>query len=154
MIDENNLSAPQVEWCLRTKKIFLLKDQLRQFNRQLKTSFGTSFKLDLDVYTNPNEAALYTLHFRQKIVPNVNSPYSMHLRFKESNIHLARLDVDGFHKNPDGSYVRGRGHMHIYTPSTNRHDAFALELDHQYFSDVDDVYNTWREFLLWLNIEV
>lgn len=66
MIDENNLSAPQVEWCLRTKKTVLLKDQLRQFNGQLKTNFGTSFKLDLDVYINPNEAALYTLHFRQK----------------------------------------------------------------------------------------
>lgn len=76
----------------------------------------------------------------------------MHLRFAKSNIQFVRLDVDGFHLNPDGHYVRGESHIHYYTPNYRKHDAFAFELPDKVFHNIHDVYQTWSEFLNFVNV--
>ena len=96
------------------------------------------------------EGIEYKLHRYRH--PYEKDRYSIHLRFKENNEHLLRLDVNnGTHRNPDGTIIQ-QNHIHIYTDSEFAKDAFAYELPTD-FSDLESIFSAFEQFLLYTNIQ-
>lgn len=78
--------------------------------------------------------------------------FSIHLRFKETNAHLIRLDIkNGRHRNPDGTII-GQNHIHIYTDSNYAKDAFAYPLPTE-FTDLESIFEALEQFLSYTNIQ-
>ena len=60
--------------------------------------------------------------------PIDNSRFSLHIRFKDTNEHLIRIDINnGSHLNPDKTRV-AQNHMHIYHYDENKVDDKVIKL--------------------------
>lgn len=79
--------------------------------------------------------------------------YTIHLRFKISNEHLVRLDINGKHRNPDERRARTYSHLHVYTNRYVRHDRVAVAIDPTVFTDVGSIVVTLEQFAQLVNIE-
>jgi len=66
----------------------------------------------------------------------------LHLRTKDRNIGLVRLDAAPFHTNPDGTELRNQPHLHIYREGHEL--AFAEPVD---WYDVSNPLRTFERFL-------
>ncbi|UNC22152.1 DUF6978 family protein [Latilactobacillus sakei] len=77
--------------------------------------------------------------------------YSIHLRFKNSNEHLARLDINGRHKNPGEKVARRYNHLHIYSNRYAKRDRIAIAVDPHEFPNVQSIVNTFNDFLKKVN---
>ncbi|MGM0145318.1 hypothetical protein IGJ94_001880 [Enterococcus sp. AZ153] len=78
--------------------------------------------------------------------------FSIHLRFKETNDHLIRIDINnGSHRNPDGEII-SNNHIHIYKDSEYAKDAFAYPLPTE-FTDLESIFSVLEQFLLYTNIQ-
>lgn len=92
----------------------------------------------------------YKLHrYRHPLEKN---RFSIHLRFKETNEHLMRLDINnGSHRNPDGVVI-SQNHLHIYKDSEFAKDAWAYPLPSD-FTDCETIYEALEHFLRYTNIQ-
>lgn len=93
----------------------------------------------------------YRLHrYRHPLEKN---RFSIHLRFKETNDHLIRLDINnGSHRNPDGTIIP-QNHVHIYTDSSDlAKDAYAIELPTE-FTNLESIFSALEDFLEYTNIQ-
>lgn len=78
--------------------------------------------------------------------------YSIHLRFKETNEHIIRIDVNnGSHRNPDGRIIK-QNHIHIYKDSEFSKDAYAYELP-IHFTNLESIFSALEQFLSYTNIQ-
>lgn len=66
----------------------------------------------------------------------------LHLRTRDRDIGLMRVDNNPYHPNPDGSEIRGRPHVHRYREGYDL--AWAEPID---WYDVGDPYGTLERFL-------
>lgn len=84
---------------------------------------------------------------------------SIHLREKESNINLARINIDptGFHNNSDGQKIRGNrillfsSEEWVKKNDGNTH-VKAFEIP-KTFSDTSNLEQVFLEFLLYINVK-
>lgn len=97
-----------------------------------------------------NEGIEYKLHRYRH--PLEKERFSIHLRFKETNEHLIRVDVNnGSHRNPDGKII-AKNHIHIYKDSEYAKDAFAYPLPTD-FADLESIFTALEQFLKYTNIQ-
>jgi hypothetical protein len=91
----------------------------------------------------------YILHRYRN--PIQSSRFSLHIRFKETNDILIRVDINnGAHTNPDGKKI-GQNHMHIYSNrDIDRKDLYAVELPDE-ISDLDSLFSALVQFLSYTN---
>lgn len=91
----------------------------------------------------------YKLHrYRHRLEKN---RFSIHLRFKETNDQLLRIDINnGSHRNPDGTKI-SQNHIHLYTDSAYNKDAFAYPLPTE-FTDLESIFEALEQFLIYTNI--
>ena len=86
--------------------------------------------------------------------PIDNSRFSLHIRFKDTNEHLIRIDINnGSHLNPDKTRV-AQNHMHIYHYDKNenlRKDAYAYNLPDE-INDLSSLFTVLESFLTYTNI--
>lgn len=115
-------------------------------------------KLELDPIKSSTEIIdednniQYILHiYRGRIADK----YSIHLRFKDSNLHLARVDINPpKHDNPDGtSLARGQNHIHIYSNAYKNRDSMAYVLTPEEFPNVSNIVNVLESFINKVKIE-
>jgi hypothetical protein len=66
----------------------------------------------------------------------------LHLRTRDRNIGLVRLDAAPYHTNPDGTELRNQPHLHIYREGYEL--AFAEPVD---WYDADKPLQTFERFL-------
>jgi hypothetical protein len=84
---------------------------------------------------------------------------SIHLREKETNSSLARINIDttGFHKNSDGSVIKGH-RLLLYSSEewSLKNDGFthvkARSLPRN-FHDTSDLEQVFLDFLLYINVK-
>lgn len=96
------------------------------------------------------EGIEYKLHRYRH--PLEKERFSIHLRFKETNDHLIRIDINnGSHRNPDGEIIPNN-HIHIYKDSEYAKDAFAYPLPTE-FTDLESIFSALEQFLLYTNIQ-
>lgn len=91
----------------------------------------------------------YILHVR---VGKFENRYSIHLRFKENNMHLLRLDVGTGHTNPDGVHIN-QDHVHIYVSSEKYAKFFATPLNKSDFPNLNNLADALDAFLDYTNIK-
>lgn len=91
----------------------------------------------------------YQLHRYRN--PIDDSRFSLHIRFKESNDHLIRIDINnGTHRNPDGTKVT-QNHMHVYHYDSDiKKDAIAIPLP-ETISDLSSLFSVLESFLIHTN---
>lgn len=78
--------------------------------------------------------------------------FSIHLRFRETNEQLIRLDINnGSHRNPDGTII-SQNHIHIYTDFDFAKDAYAYPLPTE-FDDLESIFSALEQFLSYTNIQ-
>lgn len=70
----------------------------------------------------------------------------LHLRTRDRDIGLIRVDNSPYHPNPDGSEIRDRPHMHSYREGFDL--AWAEPID---WYDVNDPFGTLERFLEIIN---
>ena len=68
-----------------------------------------------------------------------------------TSIPLVRLDINGApHTNPDGTKV-GRSHLHLYREGYR--DAWAYEINPEEFRNVEDLQQSFMDFVNYCNIK-
>lgn len=70
----------------------------------------------------------------------------LHLRTKDRDVGLMRVDNHRYHANPDGSEIRDKPHLHRYREGDGL--AWAEEVD---WYDLNDPYATLERFLRLIN---
>lgn len=93
----------------------------------------------------------YQLHRYRN--PIDNNRFSLHIRFKDTNDHLIRIDINnGTHRNPNGE-IAPQNHMHIYHLESNlRKDATAIPLPDE-ISDLTSLFTVLESFLKYTNVK-
>ncbi|MBP2056971.1 hypothetical protein J2Z60_000133 [Lactobacillus colini] len=82
----------------------------------------------------------------------LESKYSLHIRFKQNNVHLVRLCINGSnHHNYDGTIVNGN-HIHIYKYANNNIFDYAYPLDDYIFNSTDKLGDAIHKFLNFVHI--
>ena len=154
MLDEYSLTKAQIAWLIQVKKYAVNPNDLVSFTAKLREPLSEDIMTaDFIITSGSTKLPNYVLHFYLRSLRHKEVCYTMFLRFKKSNLPLIRLDVDGFHKNPSGEIIRGRGHIHLYNPGQRKPDASAYAADINEFPNVDDVADTWMRFLKHINLK-
>lgn len=80
----------------------------------------------------------------QFVLSMKRSPYEirLHLRTRDRNIGLIRLDDAAYHPNPDGTEIRNQPHLHLYREGYEL--AFAEPVD---WYDATNPIQTFERFL-------
>lgn len=91
-------------------------------------------------------------HFHRYRHPLDSARFSMHIRFKETNDHLIRLDINnGTHRNPDGEKIQ-QNHIHIYNNKLERKDAYAIKLPDQ-IKNIESIFSAMHDFFKYTYID-
>ena len=127
-----------------------LINSIKQFKESLPIEMPAFGKIKDDTLVlGVYEQIEYKLHRYRH--PIDMSRYSIHLRFKETNDILIRLDINnGSHRNPNGEIIP-QNHIHIYKDSDYAKDAFAYPLPTE-FTDLQSIFTALEQFLLYTNI--
>jgi hypothetical protein len=105
---------------------------------------GGMLEIDLVNYEEREE---FILNYRQN---SINLKKRNHLLRGQQMIVLARLDLDGPpHRNPDGQEI-GPRHIHLYKEGFA--DKWAYEIPLEAFSNLDDAYKTFEDFMSYCNV--
>ena len=92
----------------------------------------------------------YSLHIYRG---NLESKYSMHIRFISNNVHLVRLCIHGsIHHNFDGRI--GGNHLHVYKLHDGTPIDYAYPLDQTPFDKSDDLAKSMDNFFKYVSIKI
>lgn len=147
-MDLQNLNNTQVDELLKRLKYPKNTISYQKINTIISALFG---KIDIEEAILDDDDLHYILRiYRGKY--NAER-FSIHLRFKETNDHLARIDIHptGRHENPDSTIVTS-SHIHIYSNAFPRRDAVAIPLDEFNFPNVRTIIEVYEEFVKLTNI--
>lgn len=154
--DESSLSEDDVQYLLNALKH--PKEQLKI--DEIRTKISESVTL-LDSEIDGNAVILGTvdgieyilhIHCGDASLPIESLSYSIHLRFKQSNLHLARLDINQRHRNPWDKTAHRYSHIHIYTPRYAKKSRVAIPIDVNEFPNISNIARTFEDFLKKTNI--
>lgn len=147
-MDLHNLNNNQVNELLERLKYPKNTISYHKINATISALFG---KIDVEELILDDDDLQYVLRiYRGKYNPD---RFSIHLRFKETNDHLARIDIHptGRHENPDGAIITS-SHIHIYSDKYSKRDAVAIPLDEFNFPNVRTIIEVYEEFTKLVNI--
>lgn len=160
----SNLFLLKNQWESNYMEIVLTDEEARYLIRILKFVFkkyqvdlSPGNKGDILLITNAEENREFILHYFTS--QHIEGKISLHLRDKESNISLVRLNIDpnGFHKNSNGETVRGNRIL-IFSSEEwiNKNDGYthmkAYNLPND-FKNVDSPEQVFIDFLLYINVK-
>ncbi|HFU4000424.1 TPA: hypothetical protein ACGO3D_000515 [Streptococcus suis] len=148
MMDLKNLNNAQVDELLKRLKYPKNTISYQKIYTTISSLFG---KIDIEEAILDDDDLQYILRiYRGKY--NAER-FSIHLRFKETNDHLARIDIHptGRHENPDGAIVTS-SHIHIYSNAFPRRDVVAIPLDEFNFPNVRTIIEVYEGFVRLTNI--
>lgn len=120
-----------------------------QINSLISAMFG---KIDVNEAIIDNDDIEYILGiYRGKYHAD---RFTIHIRFKETNDHLIRIDVhpNNRHVNPDGTIIVG-SHIHIYSSKYDKKDAIAIPLNDYDFPNIRTIVEVYSEFVKMANIK-
>lgn len=84
---------------------------------------------------------------------NLDTKYSIHIRFLDNHKHLVRLCINGSnHINNDGKKV-GKNHIHIYKFDGVEQSDYAYDLSKVPFDEHDDLAKAVNTFIEFVNIK-
>ncbi|MCV5951955.1 DUF6978 family protein [Lactococcus petauri] len=150
-MDTKNLSSKEVEKLIDSikfpKKLFGMQEI---WNKITKLEVNP-IKSSTEIIDEDNDI-LYILHIQRG---RIGDRYSIHLRFKDSNIHLARVDINPpKHENPDGTILeRGQHHIHIYSSLYKKRDSMAYALSIEEFPNISNIVDVVSSFINKLKIK-
>lgn len=78
--------------------------------------------------------------------------YSLHLRFKENNIHLIRVDIGSGHRYPDGTRIN-EPHIHFISDPNNHTNRKVIKLTDSNFPNVNTIVEAFEAFVCYTNIK-
>lgn len=142
-MDIDNLSDAEVVKLIKEIKYFL-------DNPQITIPILEKFKCTENVRDKVNGIE-YKLHAYRG---NINTKYSIHIRFSDNNIHLVRLCINGTpHINRlDNTKVSG-SHLHIYN-SNDPGYSYTYDLKkYGNFISTDDLAKSFDKFLEFVKIQ-
>lgn len=149
--DINDIDDIDVQVLIHKLKHPIKKISYQSINKQLLSLFG---KIDInEAIIDDDDDIEYILHvYRGRIDAN---RFSLHIRFKENNYHLIRIDINpsGHHDNPDGKRITN-SHMHIYSNHQFKRDAWAVPLTQTTFPNVTTIINAFTDFEKYNNIKI
>lgn len=150
-MDTKDLSPKEVEQLLNSLKFPKKVLGLQEIWDKLTKLELDSIKSSTEIIDEDNDV-LYILHIHRG---RIGDKYSMHLRFKDNNIHIARVDINPpKHENPDGTVLeRGQHHIHIYSNSYKKRDSIAYVLSPAEFPNVSNIVNVLESFIHKIKIE-
>lgn len=104
-----------------------------------------------DVLTDKVNGIIYKLSIYRG---NIESKYSMHIRFTSNNEHLVRLCIHGSkHHNDDRTIVSG-SHIHIYKNHDGQYiEAYAYSLEKTPFNEADDLAESMEKFFQFVHVK-
>ncbi|MBN7275553.1 hypothetical protein GNF18_10410 [Ligilactobacillus pobuzihii] len=155
-LDLNNLNEKDVSYLINTLKYPSQEFKVEDIFNTLTTLNLYRVKKDAIVLGVIDDIE-YVLHVSVSKYFDIEKRYSIHLRFKDNNEHLIRVDVGSGHHNPNGypdcSHI---DHIHIYNPDIEPHDAIAYPLSNylDQFPNVSIIIKAFEEFLVYTNIEM
>lgn len=81
--------------------------------------------------------------------------FSIHIRFKEFQHHLVRLDINPTqrHINPGTKEIIEGSHIHIYSSLNDKKDSIAIPLEKSDFPIVHEIIDAVEKFFKYNNIE-
>lgn len=155
--DESSLSEDDVQYllnALKHPKEQLKIDEIRTKISESVTLLGGSEIDGNAVILGIVDDIEYILHIHcgDALLPIESLSYSIHLRFKQSNLHLARLDINQRHKNPWEKTAKRYSHIHIYTPEYANKSRVAIPIDVNEFPNISNIARTLEDFFKRTNI--
>lgn len=147
-MDYNNLNDKEVIQIIKRLKYPKRKFAISDIYREISALFG---KIDIDEVILDDDGVKYILHiFRGKRNSN---RFSIHLRFKEINDHIVRVNINpsNRHLNPNGDYILG-SHIHIYSNQYSKRDSLAVPLEESDFPNVNTIVEAVSHFIDYTNI--
>ena len=83
---------------------------------------------------------------------NLDSKYSMHIRFSQTNTNLVRLCINGSnHNNSNGTKV-GKNHLHVYRYVNGVCEDYAYDLNKKHFDPADELAESMEKFFDYVHI--
>jgi hypothetical protein len=147
--DENNLTDEEVQHLLHVLKHPSHLLDLKKLTNALISL--TSDEIDeTKSIIDEIDGIEYWLHFYCGDPLLLKPKYSIHLRFKKSNIHLIRVDIGSAHRNPGQKRSR-EPHMHIYTNRFKKHDTIAQPIPINDFPNIKSMVACLESFLQYTN---
>lgn len=137
---------------LTVYEVKTLIESIKQFKKELVLSANFSGRIkQTESVLGIHNGIEYKLYLYRN--PVQSDRYSIHLRFKENDHHLIRIDVNnGTHKNPDGVKVQ-QNHFHMYKYEEGlRRDAYAYPLQTE-DSQLISIFTALEHFLEYTNIK-
>ncbi|MBF8969954.1 hypothetical protein [Streptococcus sp. NLN64] len=147
-MDLTNLTDKDIATIIKRLKMPKNEDRMTDLYYKLSSLFG---KINSDIVIIDTEKLQYYLHvFRGKRNPE---RYSIHLRLKNLQEHIIRLDINpsNRHTNPDGTVIIG-SHIHVYSNQYTKKDATAVLLSESDFPNITHIIDAFDSFLSYTNI--
>lgn len=134
---------------LTDNEVKILINELKNCQKALPndTPLIGRIKDDTPTVDFTNHIEYYLHRYRNPIDPQ---RFSLHIRFKATEDHLIRFDINnGTHKNPDMSIVQ-QNHMHVYHSNGDlAKDAVAISLPADI--DINSIFTALESFLEYTN---
>ncbi|MDR2833696.1 MAG: hypothetical protein LBV67_08280 [Streptococcaceae bacterium] len=147
-MDFENINDDEVKQLIDALKKPTKKFELQKIYDSIQSLPVGNLKSNHAVIDEDNDIS-YILHqYRGRI----GDRYSIHLRFKENNEHLIRVDINPpKHQNPNGEIIN-ENHLHIYSNKYDKRDAVAIPLSPSEFPNVSEIIKVVTAFMTKTNI--
>lgn len=137
-MDFNNLKDEEVRQLInRLKKPFNSKKFNKRYQEAINTLLNSvNFE---EIVVDSDEIDYVVRIYRGRLDP---SRFSIHIRFKEFQHHLVRLDINPSqrHMNPETNEIIVGSHLHIYSNLHDKKDIIAIPIEKVIFQ----WFENWR----------
>lgn len=149
-MDFNNLENEEVRQLIkRLKKPFNSKKFNKRYHEAINTLLNSvNFE---EIVVDSDEIDYVVKIYRGRLDP---SRFSIHIRFKEFQHHLVRLDVNPSqrHMNPETNEIIKGSHLHIYSNLHDKKDIIAIPIEKSDFPMVRELEDAVEKFFVYNNI--
>lgn len=149
-MDFNNLNNEEVRQLInRLKKPFNSKKFNKRYQEAINTLLNSvNFE---EIVVDSDEIDYVVKIYRGRLDP---SRFSIHIRFKEFQHHLVRLDVNPSqrHMNPETNEIIEGSHLHIYSNLHDKKDIIAIPIEKSDFPMVQELEDAVEKFFVYNNI--
>ena len=152
-VNLNSLTRDQIKILINDLKHPSKEFDINEIRRQIQlTNISKLKRSTLIIGTIDNID--YVLHIYLVQRAGNKRKCSIHLRFKNTNEHLIRIDIGSGHLNPKGfPDCKHIDHIHIYNPNFEPHDSIAYPLSDYQFPNIITILKAFDSFLIYTNIK-
>ena len=146
-MDFNNLKDEEVRQLInRLKKPFNSKKFNKRYQEAINTLLNSvNFE---EIVVDSDEIDYVVRIYRGRLDP---SRFSIHIRFKEFQHHLVRLDINPSqrHMNPETNEIIVGSHLHIYSNLHDKKDIIAIPIEKSDFPMVRELEDAVENFFVY-----